>query len=68
MIGFVLAVLLFVAVGVVLIVRRAEMAAGLAMFSGASTPPGCAVAAGLCFFALAALAVVLYRIGALGSF
>ena len=68
MIGFVLAVLFFIAIGVVVLVRRQEIAAGLATFSGASTPPGCAVAVGIFFFLLALLAVVLYQIGALGKF
>ncbi|MGV3721939.1 MAG: hypothetical protein ACO1SX_13580 [Actinomycetota bacterium] len=68
MIGFVLAILFLIAVGVALIVRREEMAEAMALMSGASAPPGCAVAAGIGFFALALLGVSLYKMGLLGSF
>jgi hypothetical protein len=68
MLVFAFAILLFIAVGVVFIVRRQEMAEGLAMFSGATTPPGCAAVVGAGFFALALLSVVLYRLGYLGPF
>ena len=68
MLVFAFSILLFIAVGLVFIVRRHEMAEGLAMFSGATTPPGCATAMGVVFFALALLSVVLYRLGYLGPF
>lgn len=68
MIGFILSILFLIAVGLVLIVRRQEMAQAMALMSGATTPPGCAVAAGIAFFALALLGVVLYQAGLLGRF
>jgi len=68
MIGFVLAILFLIGVGVVLIVRRGEMAEAMSLMSGASAPPGCAVAAGIAFFALAILGVGLYQAGLLGRF
>jgi hypothetical protein len=61
------AVLLFIAVGVVLIRARNEVAQGIAMFSGATSPPGCAVAVGIMFFLLAILTVVLYQQGYVGT-
>jgi hypothetical protein len=61
------AVLLFIAVGVVLIRARNDVAHGIAMFSGATSPPGCAVAVGIVFFILAALTVVLYQQGYIGT-
>lgn len=61
------AVLLFIVVGVVLIRARNEVAQGIAMFSGATSPPGCAVAVGIMFFLLAVLTVVLYQRGYIGT-
>lgn len=62
-----LAVLLFIAVGIVVIRSRNDIAHGLAMFSGATSPPGCAVAVGISFFLLAILTVVLYQLGYIGN-
>lgn len=61
------AVLLFVAIGVVFIRSRKELAQGIAMFSGATALPGCAVAIGVMFFLLALLAIILQQMGYIGS-
>lgn len=61
------AVVFFIVVGVVCIRSRKELAQGLAMFSGATSPPGCAVAVGIVFFILAVLAIVLQQLGIVGT-
>lgn len=58
-----LSILFFVVVGIVVIVRREEMSQGIAMFMGATTSPGCAVALGVVCFLIALLGVVLNQLG-----
>lgn len=61
------AVVLFIAIGVVFIRGRKEMAQGMAMFTGATAIPGCAVAVGIAFLLLAVVAVVLQQLGLVGT-
>ncbi len=65
---FVLSVLFLLAFGIVVIIRRDEVTEGIAMFMGASTLPGCAVALGASLVLLALAAVVLNRLGLIGAF
>jgi hypothetical protein len=67
MIWFALFVLFFVAIGVLVIVQRKEIANGMGMLFGASTAPGCALAVAVLCFAVAIAAVVVYQLGLLGD-
>jgi hypothetical protein len=57
------AVILFAAVGVAFIVRRADLARAQSLVAGGNLPPGCAVAEGILLLLMALAAMVLNRYG-----
>ena len=59
----VIAVVLFVAVGVAMILARKPLAHGQALIFGGSVVPGCVLAEAIAMFVIAALMVVAYRYG-----
>jgi len=61
------AVALLVMVGVILILRRVEIARGQSIFFGGRMPVGCVVAQGILFLGLAAAFYMLYRAGVVGG-
>ncbi len=66
MIGLVVSILFFVAIGVYLIVRRTEMAHAMALVLGSGLVPGCAVALGTSFILIAVAAGVCAALGLFG--
>jgi hypothetical protein len=60
-----LAVLLFTAIGIYLIIRRRESAQGQSLFVGSTVLPGCIVAEGIVFILLAIAFLILHNIGIL---
>lgn len=61
------AILFFVIVGVVVIVRRDEVTQGIAMFMGATAVPGCAVGLGIMCFLIALAGLILHQLGLFGT-
>jgi hypothetical protein len=60
-----LAVLLFTAIGIYLIIRRRESAQGHSLFVGSTVLPGCIVAEGIVFILLAVAFLILHMVGIL---
>jgi hypothetical protein len=58
-----IAAILFVIVGVILILRRDDLARAQSLVAGGRLGAGCAVAEGILFLLMAIATVVLYRYG-----
>jgi len=58
-----LAAILFTAVGIILIVRRTDLARAQSLVAGGRLGPGCAIAEGILFLLMALTAVVMHRYG-----
>jgi hypothetical protein len=58
-----IAAILFVIVGAIFILRRADLARAQSLVAGGRLGPGCAVAEGIVFLLMAIATVVLYRYG-----
>ncbi|HEV7425808.1 MAG TPA: hypothetical protein VGQ46_05535 [Thermoanaerobaculia bacterium] len=58
-----LAAILFVVVGVIFILRRADLSRAQSLVAGGRLGAGCAVAEGIVFLLMAIATVVLYRYG-----
>jgi hypothetical protein len=61
-----LAAILFVIVGVILILRRSDLARAQSLVAGGRLGAGCAVAEGILFLLMAIATLVLYRHGWFG--
>jgi len=58
-----LAAILFTAVGIIFIVRRADLARAQSLVAGGRLGAGCAIAEGILFLLMALAAVVMHRYG-----
>lgn len=56
---------LFAAIGVLFFIKRRQLAELQSMMAGGTVVPGCAVAEGVVFLILAALALIAHRMGML---
>ena len=58
---------LFAIVGIVMIVRRGEIARGQSMLWGGNTPAGCVIVQGLFFILIGIAFVAVWKMGLLGG-